>query len=110
MLLVSQDRCTAQFDDLEYVNISSTQYSLIEDKKEIKYYIETKLKSQDGPIYLAIYSSEERAKEVLDQMLNTYSKFELFKLLPPESKGQAMLLEYFSEHNLKFNVFEFPEE
>lgn len=110
MLLVSQDRFTVQFDDLEYVSISSTQYSLIEDKKEIKYYIETKLKSQDGPIYLAIYSSEERAKEVLDQMLKAYSHFEMFKLLPPESKGQAMLLKYFSEHNLRFDIFEFPKE
>lgn len=110
MLLVAQDRFTVQFDNLEYVSISPTQYSLIEDKKEIKYYIETKLKSQNKFTYLAIYSSEERAKEVLDQMLNAYSKFELFKLLPSQSKGQAMLLEYFSEHNLKFNVFEFPEE
>lgn len=110
MLLVSQDGFSAQFDDLEYVSINSQSYFLIDDKKEIKYYIETKLKSQDGPIYLAIYSSEERAKEVFNQMLAAYSHFEMFKLLPPESKGQAMLLEYFSEHNLRFNIFEFPKE
>lgn len=110
MLLVSQDGFSAQFDDLEYVSINSQSYFLIDDKKEIKYYIETKLKSQDGPIYLAIYSSEERAKEVFNQMIAAYSHFEMFKLLPPESIGQATLLEYFSTHNLKFNIFEFPEE
>lgn len=110
MLLVSQDGFLAQFDDLEYVSINSQPYFLIDDKKEIKYYIETKLKSQDGPIYLAIYSSEERAKEVFNQMLAAYSHFEMFKLLPPEGMGQATLLKYFSTHNLKFNIFEFPEE
>lgn len=110
MLLVSQDGFSAQFDDLEYVSINSQSYFLIDDKKEIKYYIETKLKSQDGPIYLAIYSSEERAKEVFNQMLKAYSHFKMFKLLPPESKGQAMLLKYFSEHNLRFDIFEFPKE
>lgn len=110
MLLVSQDGFSAQFDDLEYVSINSQPYFLIDDKKEIKYYIETKLKSQDGPMYLAIYSSEERAKEVFNQMLAAYSHFEMFKLLPPEGKGQAMLLKYFSEHNLRFDIFEFPKE
>ena len=112
MLLVSQDGFLAQFDDLEYVSVSinPTEYFFVEDKKEIKYYIESKLKSQDGPMYLAIYSSEERAKEVFNQMLAAYSHFEMFKLLPPESIGQATLLEYFSKHNLMFDIFEFPEE
>lgn len=110
MLLVSQDGFLAQFDDLEYVSIIPTEYFFVEDKKEIKYYIESKLKSQDGPMCLAIYSSEERAKEVFNQMLAAYSHFEMFKLLPPESIGQATLLEYFSTHNLNFNIFEFPEE
>lgn len=110
MLLVSQDGFSAQFDDLEYVSINSQPYFLIDDKKEIKYYIESKLKSQDGPMYLATYPSEERAKEVFNQMIAAYSHFEMFKLLSPEGMGQATLLEYFSKHNLMFDIFEFPEE
>lgn len=59
---------------------------------------------------LGEYKTEERAKEVLQEIINLNIKFELYKTMPAEGKGQAIMLDNFSNNNIKFDTYEMPKE
>ena len=57
---------------------------------------------------LGIYSSEERAKEVLQEIVKQKAIFEFFKNVPETT--QILLAKDFKEDNEIFDTYEMPEK
>lgn len=59
---------------------------------------------------LGIYKTEERAREVLQEIVNLNVKFGLYKTMLAGENGQAIMLDNFSNNNIKFDTYEMPKE
>ena len=104
MIIVSQEKdAILNFDNVIGI-ITATD---IESKKERLIAIDT---IDSERYYIAKYETEERAKEVLQEIINLNIKFELYKTMPAEGKEQAIMLDNFSNNNIKFDTYEMPKE
>lgn len=71
MIIVSQDKDSIiNFDNIEYIEIYPNSYG--------QFYLEASLKSIDKEI--GKYKTEERAKEVLKEIVETYNIISLAKI------------------------------
>lgn len=63
---------------------------------------------ENDELILAAYETEERAKEILDDITNTRAVFEIYKC--SDANTQDMIDEKMLKENLIFDTYEMPEE
>ena len=130
MIIVSQDkRKTINFDKverIEYINNDGQKefmeksnlaiFTPIIEKttginfKELKDFGIYVYFSSNQAIMIGQYETEERAKEVLQEMLKQKAMFELYKLAPTGGKVHAEMLDRFAQKNIIFDTYEMPKE
>lgn len=59
---------------------------------------------------LGTYAREERAKEVLKEIVNRNATYELYKTAPSGGKEQTEMLDMFAEKKYILDSYEMPEE
>ena len=95
MIIVSQDKkAIHNFDNILSLQVEGSDvivYDTINDGSS-----------------LGIYSSEERAKEVLQEIVKQKAIFEFFKNVP--ERTQILLTKDFKEDNEIFDTYEMPEK
>ena len=99
MIIVSQDKeKIVNFDNL-------TQVYITQDEEETAYFI--RFETVDS-LYddLGKYETEERAKEVLQEIYKNYADFELIRCI--EDKFQQHLI--VGNKNKYFDIYEMPED
>ena len=98
MIIVSQEK-----DEL--VNFDRIESIWINTEGEGRFTIEA---TADTNSTLGIYSTEERAKEVLEKIVTQKAIFEFFKNVP--ERTQISLAKGFKEDNTIFDTYEMPEK
>ena len=98
MIIVSQRK-----DEL--VNFDRIESIWIEADEEGRFTIEA---TADTNSTLGTYSTEERAKEVLEEILEYKSMFEFFKYVTDEV--QEKMADDFIKQNIIFDTYEMPEK
>ena len=103
MIIVNQDKTIiVNFDNVESIDIVTD----LDGKGKLPHeiYYETSSKREE----LGTYATEERAKEVLQEIIETYSDFNYLKFFPAnttKSVEKFMHIKY--KH---FDTYEMPEE
>lgn len=59
---------------------------------------------------LGEYGTKERAKEVLQEIIKTKAKFELYRLAPTGGREQTEMLVEFARKRIILDTYEMPEE
>ena len=105
MIIVSQDKCTIVNLD----NIKTIELDRETDFKSIIIFRETD-EAETGVCGLIIghYTTKERAKEVLQEIVKQKAIFEFFKNVP--ERTQILLTKDFKEDNEIFDTYEMPEK
>lgn len=102
MIIVSQDKCTiVNFNNVENIDIVAS----LDGTGKVPYaiYYETNSKREE----LGEYATEERAKEVLDDITNTRAIFEMYKCV--DTVSQDVFDEKMMEENLIFDTYQMPK-
>ena len=100
MLIVSQDKSyIANLDNIETIGI---------DKCNGQYDI--RCTYNDGDSRLGGYRTEERAKEVLKEILNAKATFALFRIAPAGGREQTEYLIRFTDKKIILDTYEMPKE
>lgn len=109
MIIVSQDKKQIiNFNNIRIVEINNPN-----TWQQGFYSIDTYPECEDQQkwhIRLGKYATEERAKEVLQELINLNTKFKLYKTMPAGGNEQAIMLDNFSNNNIKFDTYEMPKE
>lgn len=108
MIIVSQDK-TKTTDSLnlriDVIAEEKGEFPNIE-RKPIGYCIVDKKYSTQ----LGTYETEERAKEVLQEIIKQKAMFELFRTMPAGGDVQTEVLERFEHRKIIFDAYEMPED
>ena len=104
MIIVSQDKCTiVNFDNIKTIELDEEK-----DFKSIIIFRETdEVETGVCGLIIGHYTTEERAKEVLKEIVKQKAIFEFFKNVP--ERTQILLAEDFKEENEIFDTYEMPE-
>ena len=103
MIIVSQDKETiVNFDNI--VTLCVIRDCISEEKGLDGYNIDYSTNDEIN-IVIATYKTEERAKEVLQEIINNYSNSQIVKL--PNMRYEEFIS---SEQLAKFMCYEMPEE
>lgn len=105
MLIISQDK--KQVVNLD--NITRIFIDELEDDKNKKYCIGADTNSAESMVWeLGEYKTEERAKEVLQEIMKQKAMFALFRTAPTGGKEQTEMLEKFAQKKIIFDTYEMP--
>ena len=105
MIIVSQDKCTIVNLD----NIKTIELDEEKDFKSIIIFRETdEVETGVCGLIIGHYTTKERAKEVLQEIVKQKAIFEFFKNVP--ERTQILLAEDFKEDNEIFDTYEMPEK
>ena len=103
MTIGNQDKTgTTNFDNINTLRATKTG--------EIMSFDNSYRSSDNCSDVLGTYDTEERAKEVLKEMLKQKAMFELYKLAPTEGEVQTEMLDKFVQKNIIFDTYEMPEK
>lgn len=64
----------------------------------------------DLEIILGSYETEERAKEVLQEIIKRNARFAMYREAPTGGREQTEMLEDFIENKIIFDTYEMPED
>lgn len=106
MIIVSQDKMEITESSelkIDYITRGDEGFPIC-NIEIIGYYIMNK---KDNTV-LGKYSTEERAKEVLEEIIKQKAIFEFFKNVP--ERTQISLAKGFKEDNRIFDTYEMPKE
>ena len=99
MIIVSQDkRSIYNFNNVKSIDIVRNEIYITDDILA------------DSGACIAKYTTEERAKEVLQEVIKRKALFELFKTAPKGGREQTEMLEKFAQNNIIFDTYEMPKE
>ena len=102
MIIVSQDKNKiVNFDNIAHIFIS---------KDSEKHYLIEYGKMNGSSELLGIYATEERAKEVLKEILNAKATFALFRIAPAGGREQTEYLIRFTDKKIILDTYEMPKE
>ena len=105
MIIVSQDKTKIlNFDNIEVIGIGNP---LEDDEGKFKILVDT---TNDNEFSIAEYETEDRAKEVLKEILNAKATFELFRIAPDGGREQTEYLIRFTDKKIILDTYEMPEE
>lgn len=101
MLIISQDKqAIINFENMQSISIENP---LEDDDGMFKIIAET-----DRSIYaLGRYAAEERAKEILTQIVYRYSAVEMYKIADEQTKNA--IVQTYSEKGITPYIFEMPK-
>lgn len=102
MTIVGQERKTI-------INLERINFLNIEEAENNKFNILINY-ADDVEGIIATYESEERAKEVLIELLNQKAYFELYRLAPTGGREQTEILENLAERKIILDTYEMPEK
>ena len=104
MIIVSQDKkSTVNYENIEVLGIGNPL-----ENNNGKFAIIANAIT-DNQYILAEYKTEERAKEVLQEIITTYQNFKMYESCTDIS-GQAGILRALKESNKDLFVYEMPKE
>lgn len=105
MIIVSQDKCTI----INLDNIKTIELAEEKDFKSIIIFRETdEVETGVCGLIIGHYTTKERAKEVLQEIVTQKAIFEYFKNVP--ERTQILLAKDFKENNEIFDIYEMPKE
>lgn len=103
MLIISQDKTMSlNLDNIEAIGIGNP---LENNNGKFQILVET---TSDNQYPIAEYETEERAKEILDDIANTRAIFEIYKC--SDANTQDIFDEKMLKENLIFDTYEMPKE
>ena len=106
MIIVSQDKkIISNFENIIGIQINE-HIANSDGEKEYEIVVITEKRE----CVVGVYETEERAKEVLQEMLKQKAMFELYKLAPTGGKVHAEMLDRFAQKNIIFDTYEMPKE
>lgn len=99
MIIVSQDKKEIiNFDRITEIATSKNNICITDSVEQKNGYI------------IATYETEERAKEILKEILNVRATFELFRIVPSGGREQAEMLDNFAKNRIILDTYEMPKE
>ena len=105
MIIVSQDKdIILNFENIDVILVGNP---LDTDNGEFQIIANT---ISDNEVRLGCYKTEERAKEVLKEILKAKATFELFRTAPAGGKIQADYLIRLTNKKIILDTYEMPEE
>ena len=99
MIIVSQDKVA----NINYNNIEATYLLKKDDEVEINV-------RGNYDYTIGKYKTEERAKEVLQEIVKQKAMFALFRTAPTGGKEQTEMLEKFAQKKIILDTYETPKE
>lgn len=99
MIIVSQDKVA----NINYNNIEAIYMLKKDDKIEINV-------RGNYDYTIGKYKTEERAKEVLQEIVKQKAMFALFRTAPTGGKEQTEMLEKFAQKKIILDTYEMPKE
>lgn len=99
MIIVSQDKVA----NINYNNIEATYLLKKDDEVEINV-------RGNYDYTIGKYETEERAKEVLQEIVKQKAMFALFRTAPTGGKEQTEMLEKFAQKKIILDTYEMPKE
>lgn len=103
MIIVSQDKTMSlNLDNIEAIGVGNP---LENNDGKFQILVET---TSDNQYQIAKYETEERAKEILDDITNTRAIFEIYKC--SDANTQNIFDEKMLKENLIFDTYEMPKE
>jgi len=103
MLIINQDKTMSlNLDNIEAIGVGNPL-----ENKNGKFQILVNTTS-DNQYPMAEYETEERAKEILDDITNTRAIFEIYKC--SDANTQHIFDEKMLKENLIFDTYEMPKE
>lgn len=100
MLIVSQDKkAILNFDNIEFICVKP---------KPEQYAFGICAKFLQDEAYIGFYGTEERAKEVLQEITTAQSNFEYFKNATKEGKDYIIVL--LKQKYEQFDIYKMPEK
>lgn len=105
MRIVNQDKTMIlNFENIEVIGIGNP---LENNDGKFKILVET---TSDNQYPIAEYETEERAKEVLQEIVKQKAMFALFRTAPTGGKEQTEMLEKFAQKKIILDTYEMPKE
>ena len=102
MIIVSQDKYNIlNFDTT--VNIGVEEITTLNDIVQIS------AQTNGNTIVLGKYETEERAKEVLKEIINTYQRNAIIKITS-DKDTQDRIFDMLNEADLDFDIYEMPKK
>ena len=105
MVIISQDK--EEMVNLKII-LSIKLYHDDEDNESLYEIYTTVNAPGDNYILLGVYKTEERAKEVLNEIAERKSMFEYFKCV--NSVAQELIAESMKDNDIMFDTYEMPKE
>lgn len=106
MVIISQDKnMIINFNSIVSVYVIK---NYISEEESYKGYNIDFATNEEINFVLATYNTEERAKEVLQEIVKQKSIFEYFKNVP--ERTQNLIAKDFTEDNKIFDIYEMPEK
>lgn len=112
MIIVSQDRdIISNFNNINTITIREHSLSDITDKKDYKIitYDNTYRSSDNYSDVLGTYKTEERAKEILQEITNAYSDFNYYKSIIDSKEQIRKGIKIYQKYRT-LDVYEMPKE
>ena len=103
MIIVSQDKT-------EIINFNNILKIEVIDNEIIVFYKNTETAGIKGTESIGTYETEERAKEVLQEIIKQKAMFELYRLAPTRGREQTEMLENFAQKRIILDTYEMPEK
>lgn len=101
MIIVSQDKYNV-------LNFNTTVNIGLEEISTLNDIVQVTAETNGNAVVLGKYKNEERAKEVLEDMVTTRAIFEIYKC--SDTDIQCMFDKRMLEENMTFDTYEMPEE